>query len=239
MVCFWKLQRLWQFSVGIFTDVNLFLFLFSFFFFFSCRQPAAPFASISILKDSSQIRTFFFFLRSVIIYAYVFIDVDSYQNNQQSVSQLALWFPGAMLGHQFGSLYFGQVKNSVTQIYRTFRHHRVPAGSPSRGEDVAVYVLDINQLSLPTPFHSVLVCISVFMTLSTVFQPINSPDKSPVSRSVLPVLFLPNWSFQLQYLFLKVSFSPNVILCGWLGLKHQLTKSLSPPLLQTGYRDKG
>ena len=25
------------------------------------------------------------------------------------------------------------------------------------------------------------------------------------------------------YLFMKVSFSPDVILCGWLGLKHQLT----------------
>ncbi len=28
----------------------------------------------------------------------------------------------------------------------------VPAGSPSRGGDVKVYVLDINQPSLPTPF---------------------------------------------------------------------------------------
>ena len=25
------------------------------------------------------------------------------------------------------------------------------------------------------------------------------------------------------YLFMKVSFSPDIILCGWLGLKHQLT----------------
>ena len=30
--------------------------------------------------------------------------------------------------------------------------HGFPAGSPSRGEDVAVHVLDINQRSLPTPF---------------------------------------------------------------------------------------
>ena len=29
---------------------------------------------------------------------------------------------------------------------------KVPAGSPSRGGDVAVYVFDINQPSLPTPF---------------------------------------------------------------------------------------
>ena len=73
----------------------------------------------------------------------------------------------------------------------------VPAGSPSRGGDVAINVFDINQPSLPTPFHSVLVSISVFMALSTVFHSINSPDNSPLSRSVLPVSFLPNWSFQL------------------------------------------
>ena len=35
----------------------------------------------------------------------------------------------------------------------------VPKGSPSRGGDVAVYVFDINQLSLPTPFYSVLASI--------------------------------------------------------------------------------
>ena len=72
-------------------------------------------------------------------------------------------------------------------------------GSPSRGGDVAVYVFDmINQLSLPTPFYSVLVSISVFMALSAVFHSINSPDNSPLSHSVLTVLFLPYWSFQLH-----------------------------------------
>ena len=77
----------------------------------------------------------------------------------------------------------------------------IPAGSPSRGGVVAVHVFDINQPSLPTPFHSVRVSISVFMALSTVFHSINSPDYFPLSRSVPPVLFLPNWSFQ-QYLHL-------------------------------------
>ena len=71
----------------------------------------------------------------------------------------------------------------------------VPVGSPSRGGDVAVY--DINQPSLPTPFYSALAFISVFMALSTVFHFINSPDSSPPSSSVLLVLFLPYWSFQL------------------------------------------
>ena len=45
----------------------------------------------------------------------------------------------------------------------------VPIGSPSRGGHVAVYVFDINQLTLPTPFYSVLVSVSVFMALSTVY----------------------------------------------------------------------
>ena len=74
---------------------------------------------------------------------------------------------------------------------------QVPVGSLSRGGDVVVYVKDINQPSLPTPFYSVLVSISVFMALSTVFHTINSTDKSPFSHSVLLVLFLPYWSFQL------------------------------------------
>ena len=98
----------------------------------------------------------------------------------------------------------------------------VPTGSPSRGGDVTVNVKDINQPSLPTPFYS------VFMALSTVFHSINSPDNSPLSHSVLPILILPYWFRQLyKDLFMKVSLSPDVILCGWLGLKHQLTNQLT------------
>ena len=55
-----------------------------------------------------------------------------------------------------------------------------------------------NELSLPTPFYSVLVSISVFIALSTVFHSINSPDNSPFSHSVLPVISLPYFSFQLN-----------------------------------------
>ena len=62
--------------------------------------------------------------------------------------------------------------------------------SPSRGEDVTVYVFDMNQTSLPTPFYSVLVSNSVFIALSTAFNSINSPDISPSSHSVLLVLSL-------------------------------------------------
>ena len=70
-------------------------------------------------------------------------------------------------------------------------------GSDLRGGDVAVYVFHINQPSLPALFYSVLVSISVFTALSTVFHSVNSPDNSPLSSSVLLVLFLPYWSCQL------------------------------------------
>ena len=82
---------------------------------------------------------------------------------------------------------------------------------PSRGEDVAIYVFNINQLSLPTPFSSVLVSVSVFMALSAVFHSKNSPDNSPFSHcssgliSALLVL-------STIYLFMRVSFSPDTIL---------------------------
>ena len=87
----------------------------------------------------------------------------------------------------------------------------VPAGSPSRGGDVAVHVFDINQSSFATSFYSVLVSISVFMALSTVFHSINSLDNFLPSHSVLPVLFP---LYLTIYLFMKVSFSPDITLCG-------------------------
>ena len=91
----------------------------------------------------------------------------------------------------------------------------VPVGLPSRGADVEVYVFDINQTSLPTPFYSILVSITLFIALSTLFHSINSPDNPPLSHSVLPVLFLPYWFFQLYiYLFMKVFVGPDIILCG-------------------------
>ena len=77
------------------------------------------------------------------------------------------------------------------------------------------------QPCLPTSFYSVLVSVSVFITLSTVFHCINSPVNSSFSHSVLPVLALPYWSFQLHISVWKVSFSHERIPCGWLGSKHQ------------------
>ena len=51
--------------------------------------------------------------------------------------------------------FFGVLKKEPVAV------SRVPAGSPLRGGDVAVYVFDINQPSLPTPIYSVRVSISV------------------------------------------------------------------------------
>ena len=88
-------------------------------------------------------------------------------------------------------------------------------GSPSRGRDVVVYVKDINQPSSPSPFYSVLVSISVFMALSTVFHSINSPDSSPFSHSVPPVLSLCLFRpLNMYILLVRVSFSLSIILSG-------------------------
>ena len=44
-------------------------------------------------------------------------------------------------------------------LTRVVSSEGVPADSPSHGGDVAVYVFDINLLSLPIPFYSVLVSV--------------------------------------------------------------------------------
>ena len=59
------------------------------------------------------------------------------------------------------------------------------------------FMSGVNQPSLPTPFYSVLVSVSVFIAFSTVFHSINSPDNAPFSDSGPPVLSLPCWSFQV------------------------------------------
>ena len=87
----------------------------------------------------------------------------------------------AAKGQFFSTVFSSWIKQNYSFL--------VPAGSPSRSGDVAVSVFDINQPRLPTAFYSVLVSISVFMTLSSVFHSTNSPDNSPLSYSVLPALF--------------------------------------------------
>ena len=68
--------------------------------------------------------------------------------------------------------------------------YNVPKGSPSRGGDIAVYVFDVNQPSLPTPFNLFL-CLVLSLWPFQLFRSMNSPENSPPSRSILPVLFLP------------------------------------------------
>ena len=77
-----------------------------------------------------------------------------------------------------------------------------PRALPSRGGNVAVYVYDVNQPSLPTALYSVFVSVSVFLALSPVFHFINCPGYSPLSHSLLPVLFLPYWSLNYISLYL-------------------------------------
>ena len=67
--------------------------------------------------------------------------------------------------------------------------------------------------SLLTLVYSVLVTVSVFMALSTVFVSINSPDNSPLSHcSSGPISAL--LVLSTIYFFMKVSLSPDKILCG-------------------------
>ena len=101
----------------------------------------------------------------------------------------------------------------------------VPAGSPSRGGDAAVYVIDIKQPGLPAAFYSVLASISVFRALSFVFHSRDYPVNSLLSHSVLPVLSLPYWSFQLYiYLLKTVSLSPVLFCCDHQSISTRLVQ---------------
>ena len=88
----------------------------------------------------------------------------------------------------------------------------VPAGSPSPGEDVTVYVYDINQSSLPTRFYSALESISVFTALPTVFHFINSPVTlrflTLFFQSFLCLVGPPCWSCQLYASFYESLLQP-------------------------------
>ena len=95
----------------------------------------------------------------------------------------------------------------------------VPAGSASRRGEYCDNVL--HQARSPTPFYSVLLSVSLFMDVSNVFHslnpPDNPPDKSLLSYSVLPVVFILDWSFQLfvNYISLYESLpSPDMIRSG-------------------------
>ena len=93
----------------------------------------------------------------------------------------------------------------------------VPAGLTSRGGAVVVYIFDITQASLPTPFSSVLVYFCLQGPFDcTSFQKF-SRQLSHCSSNLISALLVLSTTL---YLFMKVSFSPDIILCGCLGLKH-------------------
>ena len=78
----------------------------------------------------------------------------------------------------------------------------VPAVSSSPGGGVVVYVFDINQPSLPTPFYF---CSCVCFCLCAHFSSISfhkfSRQLFSLSHSVLLVFILPYWSFQLLSIY--------------------------------------
>ena len=99
----------------------------------------------------------------------------------------------------------------------------VPAGSPSPGEDVTVYVWH-----KPTDLaHYFSFCSCIYFCLDDPFNCIhyiNSPDKFPFfwlcSSGLIAILLV----LSTVNLFMTVSFSPDITPSGWLGSKHQWTK---------------
>ena len=120
-------------------------------------------------------------------------------------------FLGQVWNIQFHFLFFtvadASEKESLTTvvflpsfIWSFLQWSAIPTGSPSRGGNVTVYVTD--QPSLPTPLYSVLVSISVFMALSTVYHSINSSDNSTFSHSVLVLSLCLTDVFKVLYVSL-------------------------------------
>ena len=93
-----------------------------------------------------------------------------------------------------------RIKSELVSSYR-FWYPVVRAGFPSRGGDVAVYVFDVNQPSSPTPFYSVLMPVSVFKVLSTVFPSINPPKRGLGCLMSPPLSGISGLSFDCTLLF--------------------------------------
>ena len=112
------------------------------------------------------------------------------------------------------------MKWSPTLWTTTF--YGVPMGSPSHGGNVVVLCL----WHIPSELaHSFLFCSCVCFYLYGPFNCIsfhkfswqNSASSFCSSDLISALLVL-----STIYLFMKVFLSPDMILCGWLGLKHQL-----------------
>ena len=98
----------------------------------------------------------------------------------------------------------------------------VPAGSLSRGGDVTVYVWHKST----EPAQSFLFCSCVFFCP---YSPFNCISFHKFSRQISVFWLCSSGLISALLvlstisLFMKVSFSPGIILSGWLGSKHQLT----------------
>ena len=93
--------------------------------------------------------------------------------------------------------------------------------------DVAVYAF----WHKPTePAHSFLVCSCLYFCL---YGPFNCTAFHKFSRQLSAFslccsgLISACLALSTMYLFMKVSLSSDFVLCGWLGLKHQLTNRLT------------
>ena len=132
-------------------------------------------------------------------------------------------------------------------FFNNFNSFGVPVGSPSRGGDIAVYVWHKpTKLAcslfcscvcfwLYGPFSCSSFCtfsqqliifslcssglMSAFLVLSTRYLFM----KVSFSPDIIPTGLLGSQHKLTNYSLMKVSFSPDIIPNGWLGLKHQLT----------------
>ena len=103
----------------------------------------------------------------------------------------------------------------------------VPTGSPSRGGDTAVYVFWHKPTGITLPFlFCSYVCFCLYSNCIPFHEFSRQHSDFSLCSSGLISAFMVLW---ILYLFMKVSLSPDVILCGWLGLKHQL--SIYPNIL--------
>ena len=100
---------------------------------------------------------------------------------------------------------------------------------------VAVYVFDVNQPSFPNPFSFFLfflLFLCLFLSLWP-FQLYFIPWILPTTLRFLTLFFRSCFCLIGPFnniLFMKV-FSSDIILCGWLCLKHQLTNQLTRYIL--------
>ena len=117
------------------------------------------------------------------------------EDSKQFLFRVTLWL---ILQHhhtKFGNKSFVVQKISSGQV---------PAGSPSRGGDVKVYVLDINQPSLPTPF-TLFLCLFLSCGPFTCISIHKFSRQLSVFSLCSPSLISASLVLSTVYLFLNVS----------------------------------